>query len=114
MGKLKYLEILSKTALMRLKNKEQAQNYLMHAIGKIPGVPAKFSQVLSMKHQWFTAEEQVHPNKMEMSLVRQIIEEFNPELMKQLKMISDQPSIASLSQVHQATLVTSQEVAMKV
>lgn len=114
MRNLKYISILSKAAILRLKNKEQAQNYLMHAIGKIPGVPAKFSQVLSMKHQWYTAAEQVHPNKMDLEMVQDIITKTSPLLKNEITSISDHPSIASLSQVHEATLNNGQQVAIKV
>lgn len=114
MGKLKYFKILTASALLRLKNKEQAQNYLMHAIGKIPGVPAKFSQVLSMKHQWYTADEQIHPNRMETTFVQELIKENNPKLFSQIQDFSDTASVASLSQVHQAILKNGEIVAVKI
>ena len=95
-------------------NQEAGRRYLLQELGNLPGIPTKMSQILSMRFGIDPEKDAPTPQPIPLEVVKSIIEEQAPLLAKQLETISDHPLTASLGQVHEGTLHTGKDVAIKI
>jgi predicted unusual protein kinase regulating ubiquinone biosynthesis (AarF/ABC1/UbiB family) len=93
-------------------NKDWGKKYLVGHLEKFPGVTRKMGQYLAMRQG--VDPQELKPQALPLSEVREIIEKTAPTLAKQLVEISDDPYVASIGQVHRGRLKSGELVAVKV
>lgn len=113
LGKLiKYSTIGVAAAARSALTGRRARDYLVESLLDQPGLPAKIAQLVAMRSGLDTAHAPTR--RMSLDEVRSHIEEESPALAREIDEISDEPHVASLSQVHAARLKSGGNVAIKV
>jgi predicted unusual protein kinase regulating ubiquinone biosynthesis (AarF/ABC1/UbiB family) len=114
MSKLAYFKLASGAAMTALWSKDRAIRYLTDGLGRIPGVPAKFAQVLGSKLGLHSAEEQSSPQALPAEWAKERIIADAPALAQALQTLDSKAVTASLSQVHRAILKSGEQIVVKI
>lgn len=112
--RMKPLGVATKAALIGSINKQKAHEYLITGLGKIPGVPAKMSQLLSMKGDHDLDRGKVLIEPLSIEWVLEQIKEKSPELYGQIHSIDPEAKVASLGQVHKIQALNGIDYAVKI
>ena len=111
---LKYSSIFAKSAVMQTWDKQASRQYLLDSLGRMPGISAKAAQLLAMRLGDKSTSDPIKISPMPLSTVKAEIEAHSPALAKEIDEIDEHPLVASLGQVHAATLKSGEQVAIKV
>ncbi len=111
---LRYSSILAKTAALGMWDKTASRRYLMESLGSVPGLSAKAAQFLSMRLGEEPNQNPVCLEPMPLEYVKARIERESPALHAELEQLAPATKVASLGQVHRATLRSGEEVAIKI
>ena len=112
--RIKPLGVVAKASLISGINRKKGMEYLQDSLGAMPGVPAKLSQMLSMKFAEESKQGQTTVSQMDIGLVLEILQESCPELFQQMDSISSDARVASLGQVHKLILKAGEQLAIKI
>jgi len=111
---IQFSKIGIKTFALSRFSKEAGQKYLLQELGNLPGIPAKMGQILTMRFGLDSVSDSPSPKPMPIELVKEIIDQDNPALASSLESIVPNAMTASLGQVHEATLISGKQVALKI
>lgn len=113
LASLQPLGIAAKAAVLSKFNKRKGTDYLVNAVGAIPGIPAKLSQIMSSKIEGDFETGNVDITPLPLEIIKSIFEKEAPELLKEVSEISESGITASLGQVHRVKLKNGDEYAIK-
>jgi predicted unusual protein kinase regulating ubiquinone biosynthesis (AarF/ABC1/UbiB family) len=120
---IKWAAVGISSAVISKFDKEKGKNFLLDSFREMPGVPAKFSQILEMRwHRDIELPSSVHEGKLPDELhnllsieeVKFIIQRDMPVLFNEIDEIDSLGKSASLGQVHWAKMKSGEIVAIKV
>lgn len=106
--------VAMKAAALAAINKQKSIDYLATSFASIPGVPAKFSQILSMKLDNLPQQEgEVFIEPLDLSIIVNLLKESSLDLFNMVDEIDPVGLTASLGQVHKVKLKTGEVYALK-
>jgi hypothetical protein len=125
---LKWATIGISSAVISKFDREKGKKFLLESFREMPGVPAKFAQILDLR--WNTNSGNESPsvqngtsgesvdrqvlNLLSIEEVKSLIQQEMPELFEAIDEIDIQGMSASLGQVHWAKMKSGEVVAIKV
>jgi len=95
-------------------NKTAGQKYLLRELGKLPGVPAKLGQILTMRFDVDGQNDPHSPDAIPIEQIKSLINEYSPKLGEKIETIDPNAMTASIGQVHSAMLKDGRKVAIKI
>lgn len=100
----------TRTAIESFWSNDQSQDFLHKTLASMPGIPAKFSQLLGMRD----SATPHTPNPMPLHQVTTLIQHNAPKLAAEIDTISSESKPASIGQIHQVRLKDGRLCAVKI
>jgi hypothetical protein len=108
---VRFAGIAAAAAGLRAVDPAWARSFLVRQLGTLPGLPAKFGQLIAGGGA--APDAAPAPEPMPLARVRSLIEERSPALAREIAEIDPLPRTASIGQVHRVRTHGGEELAVK-